>query len=205
MINLDIRIMATPRRKEMAENLCKKLDLSLDHIVWDDRPNGGFPRYTARKAWLFPFEETCTHRIVIQDDVDICDNFLEGVQKCLEFQPTESWTFCTTLKDTRESYYRRILSGNLTGQCIVMDKKKILECWDWIDSNLPETLDDDDASIGLYHFETEKTFLTTIPSLCNNSPLSSIGNEYPPMSPSFCKDAFFKKDWTNKKIFFLVN
>ena len=68
--------MATPKRKEMAETLCNKLGIPKENIIWDDRPNGGMPRYTAEKAWLSPFGKTITHRMVIQDDVEICQDFL---------------------------------------------------------------------------------------------------------------------------------
>lgn len=205
MINLDIKIMATPKRKEQAQKLCKKLNLSFENIIYDDRPNGGMPRYTAEKAWLSPFEETTTHRMVIQDDVEICDDFLSAVFNCLTFQPEQVWTFFSTNTDKRKSYFRKIPYSKISGQCLVMPKCKVLECWDWINSqeNLNQ-LQDDDACIMQWLYAYNYFAYTTIPNLCQNSKNSSIGNDFPPISPSFCKDAAIKKNWDDKNIYFLL-
>lgn len=61
-------------------------------IVLDDRttnnpfhPNGSY--YTAKKAWFSDLESDVTHRICLQDDVDISDNFIEVVTKIIDSKP----------------------------------------------------------------------------------------------------------------------
>ena len=197
--------MAIPKRKTTTEKLCKELKLSYSSIIWDDRPNGGMPRYTAEKAWLSPFGENITHRMVIQDDVEICQDFLQGVYKCLNFLPNEVWSFFSTQTDLRESYFRKIPYSSLSGQCLVMPKEKILNCWNWINlqHDLKE-LQDDDSCIMQWLFAHNSFAYTTIPSFCQNSKNSSINNLFPPYSPTFCRDATKQKNWDNKNIYLLL-
>ena len=70
------------RLDNMLENAAK---LPGAHIHIDDRygqDHGCYPSlYTCRKAFLAPQEEGETHRLVLQDDVELCDGFFEILQR----------------------------------------------------------------------------------------------------------------------------
>ena len=200
-INLDIRIMASPKRKFMAKELCAELNLAQDHIIWDDRPNGGNPRYTAQKAWLYPFDENVTHRMVIQDDAIICDDFLWAVNNCLEFQPDITWTFFMPRTDDKDGYFRNTIP-QIAGVCIVMPVQHVINCWQWCDRHMPDC-EHDDTCISRWLFETTTLPMTTVPSLCNERGESLLGHNAP--RPQFySKKAAHEKDWNNTTISLLL-
>ena len=73
--------MASPKRRDNVYKILSKLNMDDSIVVWDDRPNGGDAMYTARKAWLSDLPDGVTHRLVLQDDVDICDNFIHHIEQ----------------------------------------------------------------------------------------------------------------------------
>jgi hypothetical protein len=83
---IDIRIMAHPMRKDNVLKTLRTLNLSPSVVSWDDRPadKGGDAIYTARKAWTCPLPLDCTHRVVLQDDILLCDNFKKYAELAAE-------------------------------------------------------------------------------------------------------------------------
>lgn len=84
---LDIKLMAHPSRAEHVQKMLNQLGLPDSIVVWDDRPQGGDAMYTARKAWSLPLVENCAHRLVLQDDVLLCDNFISIVERISQAHP----------------------------------------------------------------------------------------------------------------------
>lgn len=75
-------------------------------IVLDDRivnnpfhPNGSY--YTAKKAWLSEVSSDVTHRVCLQDDVDISDNFIDVVTKIIDSKPDAIITLMPYLPDVK--------------------------------------------------------------------------------------------------------
>lgn len=73
---IDVKIMAHPSRRENVLKILSELNLDESIVAWDDREKLGDAMYTAKKAWLAPVPPGCTHRLVLQDDIEVCDNFL---------------------------------------------------------------------------------------------------------------------------------
>jgi hypothetical protein len=83
----DIKIYGVPKRNENIEKLASKLLLSDSDIFYDDRPNGGNALYTALKVYNAPCSPDLTHRIVLQDDIEICNNFRDICNNIIATHP----------------------------------------------------------------------------------------------------------------------
>ena len=84
---IDIKIMAHPSRRNNVLSILKQLNMDESIVVYDDRPNGGDALYTSRKAWLSPMPVDKTHRLVLQDDILLCDNFINIVHDIIRTLP----------------------------------------------------------------------------------------------------------------------
>jgi hypothetical protein len=121
----------------MIEKTAKKLSVSEENIFYDDRPNGGDPLYTAKKAYLSDCGNA-THLICLQDDVEVCNNFKEICNKIITMHPDKVISLFpfNYLKQTEEldnlksPYIKTFL---VSGQGIIMPTKYIKSCFEWID------------------------------------------------------------------------
>ena len=167
MIKLDIRIMGVKKRRELILSELEKLGLSEDIVIYDDRPNGGNAMYNARRAWLSPFMD-CTHRLVLQDDLILCDKFTEILENCIRMFPEAVWTlFNSRLRAVRDTRFFRFSGQEIWGQAVVMPIKIISECFNWIEETLGKDYPHDDRGIELFlrEIHPEIPVVTTAPSL----------------------------------------
>lgn len=176
---VDICIMAHPSRKENVQNIQQTLNLSDNSIFWDDRINGGDAMYTAKKAWQSPIPNGCTHRLVIQDDVIISNNFLEIIQTVANKYQNQVITFSHIEELDKNTRYHT--SNTFSMGCAIMIPVKYLnKMWWFIDNRIevflkpkcPEILKRDTSCIRAWmrHYDIEG--ITTVPSLVQH-----IGDE----------------------------
>lgn len=98
---IGIRVTAVESRREMAEHLKEKLNLTDEHIIYDDRPEGGNAMYTVKKAWRDPLTEGETHRVVLNEDVEVCDNFTQICEQIAQAQSDCCFVLFTTALNGR--------------------------------------------------------------------------------------------------------
>lgn len=167
---IDIKIMAHPKRSENVERIVNKLGLSKDNVIWDDRPNGGDAMYTARNAWLAPIPGNCTHRLVLQDDVDVCNDFISHATAIANRHKTHVVSLInfdnpSNYPNHRGTPYYRI-KGNMSGCAIMMPVNMIRPCMDWIDNQDDEILKPhDDLMISKYCRDHNILMVATIPCI----------------------------------------
>lgn len=162
----DVKIMAHPSRRENVLKILKQLNMDESIVVYDDREGGGDALYTARKAWLAPLPPEKTHRLVLQDDVLLCDNFLSIV-----------YDIINTLRDSVISLFNLVPADlvknkeccykkyeTLSGCAIIMPVIYIKDCWRWIDANCSENKHDD-LLISEYCKKHLINMFTTIPAI----------------------------------------
>ncbi|MBV9447194.1 MAG: hypothetical protein JO345_15035 [Streptosporangiaceae bacterium] len=88
MPGLDIRIMAHPSRTDSALSLRDRLAALDPVLVWDTAVDGPpSATRTARTAWSLPARGGATHRVVLQDDVVVADDFAERLMGILARRP----------------------------------------------------------------------------------------------------------------------
>lgn len=181
---IDVRIMAHPSRRDNVERVLKKLALPADVVVYDDREHGGDAMYTARKAWTAPLPNGCTHRIVMQDDVEPCVGFLEIAETVAKKHTAEVVSFFHMIPCRTSSRYVRL--PELSACAIMLPAKYVLPCWDRI-ANLPEEAQEhDDGCIFMWATENGVPIVHTIPALVQHiGDNSLVGHTGQRMAPDY--------------------
>jgi hypothetical protein len=167
---IDIKIMAHPKRKENIRIILDSLGLDESIVCWDDRPNGGDAWYTARKAWSSPLPKGCTHRLVLQDDVKLCENFVKHATAIADRHPTHAVTLINFLSPRNYPNHRNTpyykLDGNMAGCAIMLPVGVIEDMVKWCDESTDEILKPhDDLMISKYCKEHNILIVATIPSI----------------------------------------
>ena len=210
MNKVDVKIMAVKPRRKMVLEMCEQLGLSEDEcVIYDDRPNGGGPLYTCRKCWFAPVPNGVTHRVVLQDDLDICDNFVGIMNEIVNVHPEFIFSlYCSRMRfeyAAQGSPYVIIKGRNAWGQGMMMPISYVKPMFDFADAELGADFPYDD---GIYAWWAEKEkleIMTTIPStiqhLCPNN--STLGyNNKNKVSKVWIGRDLSKVNWKAKAIAF---
>ena len=206
-MTVDFKIIASRTRQEMAKNLRDALSLTDADIVYDDRPEGGNPYVPTKAAWLLPHEEGVTHRVVLNEDVQVCENFKEIIEQMAQSHPGCAFSLFTMDLDSED--YSGFIEGLTTpyihsdwtmwGCAILMPLSVVEECFSYIDTVFDENVHE---SFGIYSFLRHKEIpiLTTIPVTVQH-----IGDDslYDPSLPVRRTSRFEESptaDWSNTTI-----
>lgn len=186
MNKVDIKIMAVKPRRKMVLSMCEKLGLSEeDCVIYDDRPYGGGTLYTCRKCWESPVPEDATHRLVLQDDVLLCDNFVEIMNEIVNTHPEFIFTlFCPRLRledAVSNSPYIIIKGCNTWGPGNMMPVSYIKPLFEFVDAELGKDFLFDD---GIYSWWAKRegiyiasTIPSTVQHLCPTSSTLGYNNK----------------------------
>lgn len=202
---IDIRIMASPKRAKNVARLCSKLGLAEDAVTWDDRPNGGDAMYTARKAWLHPLPDGVTHRLVLQDDVEVCEDFAHIIDAIASTHPRRAVTGISFLQPSNypayngTPYYR---VNNMPGCAIMLPADVARSCMEWCDSSTDAILKPhDDLMISKYCREHSVMMIATFPCIVQHPDDDTLlGKTYSWRRTSKYYDSHAKADWCNRSI-----
>lgn len=206
MAKIDFKIMASPKRRKRAEELCAELELPETSIIYDDRPEGGEAIYTSKKTWCAPLENSATHRCVIQDDIILCDNFKELLLKIVTHHPKTAITgiyFSTPISYPNRKGTPYYLVPFLSGCMICLPRKDIIPCMEWCDSICDKNIGEhDDLSITDYCKKNGILTICPFPNIVQHideeSLLSTVYN-HKRVSKNFSKNP--NADWENKSIY----
>lgn len=168
-MKVDIKIMAVKPRRKYVLAMLEKLGLSeTETVVYDDRPAGGGTSYTWRKAWLAPMKDDITHRVLLQDDLLICNDFINIVNQMVNAHPEVIFTlFCprVRLEDSLpDSPYIVVKGYNTWGQGNILPKEYIQQIIDFSDNELGRDFQWDDGQYAWWAREKGVPIMTTIPS-----------------------------------------
>lgn len=155
-INLAIGIMAIPEREENVNKIIEVLNTDSVKVFYDFEHTT--PYETSKKAFTtLAQQEDITHILVIQDDVKICENFLDIVYKVIEANSD----VILNLYNPRFNEYNTNTSPYFvfdvvtmfSGQAIIMPRDIAIDCFDWCDKHPDRRkifLHADDSSIKIY-------------------------------------------------------
>lgn len=139
MYKCDIKIMASPKRYAYVLNMCKVMGLDIEKdVFFDDRENGGSAAYTSEKTWNLPFEDGVTHRCVLQDDLIVCGDFADTLNRIVNVKPNAMFSlFCP--QSRMEDYARRYgvpqlvknKRGGIWGQAVVAPREIVGDFYNW--------------------------------------------------------------------------
>lgn len=193
---VSIRIFGVPERMDNIRFNQNRLLLPDDHIFIDENHDGCYA--TAKRAWSFPTDKEFV--LVLQDDVELCDNFMKYVNIIVDTQPDSIVSLYSTHYSRRVSVNRiptespYLETEFLTAQGIIMKRDYIEDClstWD------PEKRGDD-VNIANWAKKNGIRILTIIPTI-----LQHIGDisVFDP-SRSMGRSEFYRKNpidvnWAN--------
>ena len=204
---VDIKIVASHQREEMVENLREALGLTDQDIFYDERTETGNPYLAVKQTWLLPHEEGVTHRVVLNDDVQVCNGFKQIIEQMTQSHPDCAFSLFTMAFDGES--YSDFISGldspyirhdwSMWGCAILLPIGIVEECFNYID-----TVFGNDAleSFGILSFLRHKQIpvLSTIPVT-----IQHIGDEslFDPNLPVRRTTRFEENptaDWTSTKV-----
>lgn len=185
MNKADIHIFGVHSRESMILATAQKLSLPEEYIHYDDRPNGGSVMYTANKAWLSSIPDGITHRVVLNDDIEVCNGFTEICTKMINAHPDDVITLFPYQFMHRQLGLEKLLtpyvvSNTLSGCGIIMPVKYIVPCFKWIDDHYSNP-QEDDYHIQLWATANNIRMLTTIPATLQHIGDDSIFNPQAPI------------------------
>lgn len=210
---LDIKIYGTHKRDRFIEEYKKILPITDSDIIYDDRACGGNAYYTCKKACLQPIPEGVTHRLFLPDDMQLCSNFLDILNKIIETHPEK--VICLFPFDRCRVWkyaYRQntpYFNVHIMSCCgVVMPVQYIESCFKWIDENFPnQDAIIDDVAMQKYFEAHNIPFITTLPSLVQHMGDDSLVT---PGAPIRKTDVFLDDmkniniDWSTNKIGWLA-
>jgi ParB/RepB/Spo0J family partition protein len=166
-------------RDHFIADMLKQLRLPQSIVTYDERPVRGHAMHTARKCWLTPLPEGATHRLVLQDDLELCDDFIGIVHRASAYFPRAMFSlYNPRLRfEHRKSASPYVLTpgGTAWGQAILMPGDQIEPCFDWITRTLPADYKHDDCAISEYACVHGVQIMTTVPSTVQHlAPTASL-------------------------------
>lgn len=170
----DIKVYGVTKRMPLIKNIVDKLNLTDDDVYLDDRPNGGDAFYTSKKALLATPAFEISHRIVLQDDVEVCNNFKEIVAEIIKTHPDKiialfPWDFYLKMvidanKDIVGTTPYVANSKHVTGCGFILPCKYIQSYLNWAEERCHKDFYEDEAWFK-WAKDNGVTILNTIPAL----------------------------------------
>ena len=171
MKKLAIRIMAVRKRQAIVERLLKQLNLTEKHVFYDDEGLGCIGN--ALRIWGTPLEHDETHLLVLQDDVEVVDDFVEIANICINQFPKAIFGYFNYVLRNEDkinnSPYVLMRNCNVKGESILMPKEYINGYIAFYEENLKAlNYPHDDATCRMYALLNDIPVFSTIPCLVNN-------------------------------------
>lgn len=171
----DIKVYGVEKRMPLIKNIVNKLDLTDDDVFLDDRPNGGDALYTSKKALLAKPRFEISHRIVLQDDIEVCNNFKQIAAKIIKAHPDKiialfPWDFYLKMVINKNPtlvnqtpYIAN--SKHVTGCGFILPYKYISQYIRWAEKHCHDAHFYEDHAWFDWAKENNVTILNTIPAL----------------------------------------
>lgn len=141
----DIKIMAVPSRLGNVAQLCSQLGLTIEDCAIDYEYSH-LPLKTSREAFSLPYAEGVTHRLVLQDDVKICDNLQAFCDMLVNRYPESIIALCErdNSKKKKEIPHNCVHTTKfVTGQGLIIPRKYLNSIFNYLDRNNPSYPHDD--------------------------------------------------------------
>lgn len=193
----DIKMMGVPER--LAHITETSLQLGMGHNdCYIDYAHAGSPLKTSRGAFSLPVVEGITHRCVVQDDVDFCEDFPAFVNHLVNICPDSIFSlFCGSSK--AKSYEAGTIirtGGCMWGPAVIIPIKYLESIFKELDEYDPNYRHDD-CWYAYWAVQHKVKILTTLPTPVNTLPAidSSMGHNNVCKSHWFEKGNIMQYDW----------
>lgn len=182
MNKVDVKIMAVQSRKTYAEYVFERVkENPTAQICYDPRGFNGVqdPWGNAKRIWLMEPAVGCTHKLVLQDDIDLVYDFLFYVDKCITFQPNAVWGFFISyylddvITDNPDTPFVRIRGCRMSGQAILIPNEYVSSIVSDTDAVFGTDYKHDDNRIGWWCAMNGIPVFTPNPALVQHRTMSS--------------------------------
>lgn len=205
----DIKIYGIEERKD---NILKNKeilglkDTDIFILKKEDRttPQDRWPYKMCKKMFTSPVPKGVTHRLVLQDDVELSPNFRDYIDKLVNTQPDAIFMLTALDFRTKNSYGDSFKSpytaiGQFVCGCAVLiPVKYIQDMFSWIEKTYPDIWTGhphEDTAIRIFADRHRISSLTTVPSLVQHiGDVSTCCNYVQPLRTAYFSD-WEKADW----------
>lgn len=156
-MSVEFRIMGVRKRREQfILPMLESLKMNEDIVFYDDEYNYEKKNINAlrccKRTFLAPTDKT--HICVMQDDLELCDNFVEIVEECAKRFPNAIFSFYQPRlkpeEKCNETPYVKIKGSGMYGQCIMIPSYMVKVVFAWSDANYGEDYIHSDTVIGFF-------------------------------------------------------
>lgn len=162
-MNFSTAIIAVPKRLSIAKNLATQLKAEL---VVDVLQNGS---WWGHKQALLSYAKD--YHLVLEDDVELCQDFIEGVDKLCGLLPSNpislfNMATFTNLNQQAQKLHINLLGTNgATGQAQLWPVRLLKQFIFWCDAIIPESIPYEDTRLWLWLNQTRLPIFLTCPNL----------------------------------------
>ena len=206
----DIKIYGIEERKDNILKNKEILELSDNDIFikqsGDDPKFGRWPYKLSKYIFKQPVPEGITHRLVMQDDNELCPNFKEYLSKIINARPNDI-IMLTNLDYMKEDEYIKELkspyipiSHHVSGNALIIPVKYIDEVFGWLDRTYPEIEKGnphEDAAFAFWAKQAKVNCISTIPSIVQHIGDESSLCDYDYLQRCAYFSDWDKADWSN--------
>lgn len=202
-----IKIVGVHERDHMIDSMNRQLQLPAGDIIYDERPGGGYAFPILKKAWLDPYAEEETHRVVLNDDLELCDNFREICEQIAKAQPNSIVSFFTTylnssfcdqeIKLIHTPYIKHDIG--IFGCAIMMPKNVAIECMEYTQKDYPD-IKFESRAFTEFAREIGIPIITTLPCLVQHIGDESLVDQSLPIRRTTRFEKYPEADWNTKEV-----
>lgn len=201
----NIKIFSCLQREKMARTLCGRLMLTAGDIIFDSRSsqNQSFC-YEVSMAWeWFDVSNLSGWSMLIQEDCEICDGFIDIVGQIMTAHPNTIFSFFpyyymdkTVTVDKDNPFWEAEI---VSGCCVAVPNKYICEMIQYMRRQKHLSCGED-LVIGWFAHENKIPILTTIPAIIQHIGDVSVIDPSKPIR----RTQYFERDpvanWASQKI-----
>jgi len=180
---------------------CEENWLSLS-VTKDNVGRGSW--WTAKKCWEAGSTSNASHHLLLQDDIVVCNNFVNGVKKVIDAYPDEIISLFHGPRKSFNNSARWGLSEGVWGQGVVMPVPMVQEFLKWESENISTDFPHDDSRVSLFAIKTKRYVKVPFPNLINHRDIevkSVLGHKW--IRPRISSDFMGERnpedfDWNDK-------
>jgi len=176
-VRIGIAIMAVPSRERAATALHEALPGSL--VSYDCDQQGPWVGFKQAYAMLSEARPDTTHRLVIQDDVILCPNFVEVLERVVRVRPTSPLCLFTARQSDYDAADAKgvhlLASKHCDGQAVLFPVYLAQRAFDWIAHREGTAIaerqtwrNSSDQRLDTWSRMTYTPFLYTVPTLVDH-------------------------------------
>ena len=177
MIKISIAVMHCPttgRRRFNVERFIFEFGVhNIQHKVVDFQVFSDWYEkgawWNARRCWMWGLSTGCTHHLVIQDDIQTCENFIDTLKHCIETYPEYPLGLYANRKICEQARKKDIrwvqIPDGVWGQAIVLPQSMIADFLSWEKKHVRPDFKHDDSRLAMYLVEKKIPAMCPMPSL----------------------------------------